>query len=66
MSMKPTIKAVCLDCSRMHNEGKELKIITSTRTLSLHHKIYPTHLIEMIEAGDYDRKTGFPKLEPKK
>ena len=64
MSMKFIhIKAVCFDCTRIHNDGKELKIITNTRALSYHHRIYPDHLIEMIEAPDYDRKTGFVKSE---
>jgi len=58
---KEPIKAVCLDCSRMHNDGKELKIITTTHQLSRHHAVYPDHLIEMIEADGYDRKTGFVK-----
>lgn len=59
-----TISAICLDCSKARKEGKELKLMTTTAQLALHARFNPTHRVEIIQAGDYDRKTGFV-LKPK-
>jgi hypothetical protein len=39
--------------------GKELKTITTTGHISIHHRYNPGHQIEIIEPDNYDRKTGF-------
>jgi hypothetical protein len=51
--------AIGFDCGRIKGKGKELKTITTTAHISINHRYDPGHQIEIIEADNYDTKTGF-------
>jgi hypothetical protein len=51
-----SIIAIFFDCGMIKGKGKELKTITTTAHISIHHRYNPGHQIEIIEADNYDTK----------